>query len=199
VEGGDRGRRPGQHHHRAGARRHLELLAAGSESLLVERALKRWAVTRRCAAIARAGRRWPGPARLIGLHRYPRSWLRGDLLAGVTMAAYSSRRSWRTRRWRACVRRRGELVIAVSALAGVLAAGILYGVLIAIAVPVAELLLQVARLHGAILGLRRGTRPISRVCVKHTRRGIIFGCQRIPPARLAAKHPAISSGRCRFG
>ncbi len=40
------------------------------------------------AAIARAGQRWPGPARLIGLHRYSRSWLRGDLLAGVTVAAY---------------------------------------------------------------------------------------------------------------
>ena len=52
--------------------------------------------------------------------------------------------------------RRGELVIAASALAGVLAAGILYGVLIAIAVSVAELLIRVARPHDAILGLVPG-------------------------------------------
>ena len=52
--------------------------------------------------------------------------------------------------------RRGELVIAGSALAGVLAAGILDGVLIAIAVSVAELLLRVARPHDAILGLVPG-------------------------------------------
>jgi high affinity sulfate transporter 1 len=52
--------------------------------------------------------------------------------------------------------RRGELVIACSALAGVLAAGILYGVLIAITVSVAELLLRVARPHDAILGLVPG-------------------------------------------
>jgi sulfate permease, SulP family len=31
------------------------------------------------------------------------------------------------------------------------------------------------------------------------RRGIIFGCRQIPPARLPAKDPAISSGRCRYG
>jgi sulfate permease, SulP family len=52
--------------------------------------------------------------------------------------------------------RRGELVIAISALAGVLAVGILNGVLIAIAVSVAELLLRVARPHDAILGLVPG-------------------------------------------
>ena len=52
--------------------------------------------------------------------------------------------------------RRGELVIACSALAGVLAAGILNGVLIAITVSVAELLLRVARPHDAILGLVPG-------------------------------------------
>jgi sulfate permease, SulP family len=52
--------------------------------------------------------------------------------------------------------RRGELVIAASALAGVLAAGILDGVLIAISVSVAELLLRVARPHDAILGLVPG-------------------------------------------
>ena len=52
--------------------------------------------------------------------------------------------------------RRGELVIAISALAGVLAVGILYGVLIAIAVSVAELLIRVARPHDAILGLVPG-------------------------------------------
>ena len=191
---------------------------------------------RRRAAIARAGQRWPGPARLIGLHRYPRSWLRGDLLAGVTVAAYlvpqvmayaqvaglhpavglwaavpalviyaafgSSRslslgpesttalmtaaaigplvlarpllasfpqaalaaiviyaatRLIDVQAFRRLVAfRRGELVIAGSALAGVLAAGILYGVLIAIAVSVAELLLRVARPHDAILGLAPG-------------------------------------------
>ncbi len=49
--------------------------------------------------------------------------------------------------------RRGELIIAISALAGVLVAGILYGVLIAIAVSVAELLVRVARPHDAIQGL----------------------------------------------
>jgi sulfate permease, SulP family len=48
--------------------------------------------------------------------------------------------------------RRGELVIAASAFAGVLALGILYGVLVAIGVSVAELLVRVARPHGAILG-----------------------------------------------
>jgi len=52
--------------------------------------------------------------------------------------------------------RRGELVIAASALAGVLAVGILDGVLIAIAVSVAELLLRVARPHDAVLGLVPG-------------------------------------------
>ena len=52
--------------------------------------------------------------------------------------------------------RRGELVIAGSALAGALAAGILDGVLIAIAVSVAELLIRVARPHDAILGLVPG-------------------------------------------
>ena len=52
--------------------------------------------------------------------------------------------------------RRGEMVIMISALAGVLAVGILYGVLIAIAVSVAELLIRVARPHDAILGLVPG-------------------------------------------
>jgi sulfate permease, SulP family len=48
--------------------------------------------------------------------------------------------------------RRGELVIAASAFAGVLVLGILYGVLVAIGVSVAELLIRVARPHDAILG-----------------------------------------------
>lgn len=48
--------------------------------------------------------------------------------------------------------RRGELVIAASAFLGVLVLGILYGVLVAIGVSVAELLLRVARPHDAILG-----------------------------------------------
>ncbi|HEX7163905.1 MAG TPA: sulfate permease [Trebonia sp.] len=48
--------------------------------------------------------------------------------------------------------RRGELVIATAAFAGVLLLGILYGVLAAIGVSVAELLVRVARPHDAILG-----------------------------------------------
>ena len=48
--------------------------------------------------------------------------------------------------------RRGELVIAAAAFLGVLALGILYGVLAAIGVSVAELLVRVARPHDAILG-----------------------------------------------
>jgi sulfate permease, SulP family len=48
--------------------------------------------------------------------------------------------------------RRGELVIAVLACAGVLVFNILYGVLVAVAVSVAELLLRVARPHDAVLG-----------------------------------------------
>ena len=52
--------------------------------------------------------------------------------------------------------RRGELIIAVSACLGVLALGILDGVLVAIGVSVAELLLRVARPHDAILGLVPG-------------------------------------------
>ena len=48
--------------------------------------------------------------------------------------------------------RRTELAIAVSACAGVLAFNILYGVLIAIGLSVADLLVRVARPHDAILG-----------------------------------------------
>jgi len=48
--------------------------------------------------------------------------------------------------------RRGELVIAAAAFLGVLALGILYGVLVAVGVSVAELLVRVARPHDAILG-----------------------------------------------
>ena len=48
--------------------------------------------------------------------------------------------------------RRGELVITAAAFIGVLALGILYGVLVAVGVSVAELLLRVARPHDAILG-----------------------------------------------
>jgi high affinity sulfate transporter 1 len=48
--------------------------------------------------------------------------------------------------------RRGELVIALLACAGVLAFNILYGVLLAVAVSVAELLVRVARPHDAVLG-----------------------------------------------
>jgi len=48
--------------------------------------------------------------------------------------------------------RRGELVIALAACAGVLAFNILYGVLLAVAFSVADLLVRVARPHDAILG-----------------------------------------------
>jgi MFS superfamily sulfate permease-like transporter len=48
--------------------------------------------------------------------------------------------------------RRGELMIALAACAGVLALNILYGVLLAIAVSVADLLVRVARPHDAALG-----------------------------------------------
>jgi sulfate permease, SulP family len=52
--------------------------------------------------------------------------------------------------------RRSELVIAASAFLGVLGLGILYGVLVAIGVSVAELLVRVARPHDAILGIVPG-------------------------------------------
>ncbi len=48
--------------------------------------------------------------------------------------------------------RRGELVVALSACAGVLVFNILYGVLIAVAISVADLLVRVARPHDAVLG-----------------------------------------------
>jgi sulfate permease, SulP family len=48
--------------------------------------------------------------------------------------------------------RRGELVIALAACAGVLVFNILYGVLLAVAVSVAELLVRVARPHDAVQG-----------------------------------------------
>ncbi len=48
--------------------------------------------------------------------------------------------------------RRGELVVALSACAGVLVFNILYGVLIAIGISVADLLIRVARPHDAVLG-----------------------------------------------
>ncbi len=48
--------------------------------------------------------------------------------------------------------RRREFMIAIAACAGVLAFNILYGVLVAIAISVAELLIRVARPHDAILG-----------------------------------------------
>ena len=48
--------------------------------------------------------------------------------------------------------RRAELVIAAAAFLGVLVLGILYGVLVAVGVSVAELLVRVARPHDAILG-----------------------------------------------
>ena len=48
--------------------------------------------------------------------------------------------------------RRGELLVALSACAGVLVLNILYGVLLAIAISVADLLVRVARPHDAVLG-----------------------------------------------
>ena len=48
--------------------------------------------------------------------------------------------------------RRSELVLALVALVGVLAVGILYGVLVAVAVSVADMLRRVARPHDAVLG-----------------------------------------------
>ncbi len=48
--------------------------------------------------------------------------------------------------------RRGELLIALAACAGVLAFNILYGVLLAVAFSVADLLVRVARPHDAVLG-----------------------------------------------
>ncbi len=57
---------------------------------------------------------------------------------------------------RLLVFRRAELVIALSAWAGVLAFNILYGVLVAIGLSVADLLVRVARPHDAIQGLVPG-------------------------------------------
>jgi sulfate permease, SulP family len=48
--------------------------------------------------------------------------------------------------------RRGELVVALSACVGVLVLNILYGVLLAVAISVADLLVRVARPHDAVLG-----------------------------------------------
>jgi len=52
--------------------------------------------------------------------------------------------------------RRAELLIAVAACAGVLALDILYGVLVAIALSVADLLVRVARPHDAVQGIVPG-------------------------------------------
>ncbi|MEV6394719.1 sulfate permease [Streptomyces sp. NPDC051907] len=52
--------------------------------------------------------------------------------------------------------RRSELLLAVAALAGVLAFDILYGILLAVGLSVAEMLARVARPHDAILGLVEG-------------------------------------------
>jgi high affinity sulfate transporter 1 len=52
--------------------------------------------------------------------------------------------------------RRSELVIALAAFAGVLLVGILYGVLLAVGISIAELLVRVARPHDAVLGLVPG-------------------------------------------
>jgi len=52
--------------------------------------------------------------------------------------------------------RRAELAIAIVTCVGVLAFNILYGVLVAIGLSVADLLARVARPHDAVLGLVRG-------------------------------------------
>jgi SulP family sulfate permease len=52
--------------------------------------------------------------------------------------------------------RRNELLLALAALAGVLVFDILYGVLVAVALSVAEMLARVARPHDAILGIVPG-------------------------------------------
>jgi MFS superfamily sulfate permease-like transporter len=52
--------------------------------------------------------------------------------------------------------RRSELVLALVALAGVLGFGILYGILVAVAVSLADLLARVARPHAAVLALVPG-------------------------------------------
>lgn len=52
--------------------------------------------------------------------------------------------------------RRSELLLALAALVGVLAFGILYGVLLAVGLSVAEMLARVARPHDAILGVVPG-------------------------------------------
>ena len=52
--------------------------------------------------------------------------------------------------------RRSELVLALTAFAGVLVLNILYGVLVAVGVSVADLLRRVARPHDAILGQVQG-------------------------------------------
>ncbi|MEV5408792.1 sulfate permease [Thermopolyspora sp. NPDC052614] len=52
--------------------------------------------------------------------------------------------------------RRSELLLAFASLAGVLAFGILYGVLLAVGLSVAEMLARVARPHDAILGIVPG-------------------------------------------
>jgi len=52
--------------------------------------------------------------------------------------------------------RRSELLLALGALAGVLVLGILYGVLLAIALSVADMLVRVARPHDAVQGLVPG-------------------------------------------
>ena len=60
--------------------------------------------------------------------------------------------------------RRGELVVALSACAGVLVLNILYGVLLAVAISVADLLVRVAQPHDAVLGRVLGAG-------RHARRG----------------------------
>lgn len=52
--------------------------------------------------------------------------------------------------------RRGELMIALATMAGVVVLGVLYGVLVAVVVSVVELLRRLARPHDAVLGIAPG-------------------------------------------
>ncbi|MCK2218601.1 sulfate permease [Actinomadura sp. ATCC 31491] len=84
----------------------------------------------------------------------------GPLLAGLPAAAlgaivvYAATRLVEPAEFRRLARfRRAELLLALGALAGVLVFDILYGILLAVALSVAEMLARVARPHDAVLGL----------------------------------------------
>ena len=87
----------------------------------------------------------------------------GPLLAGFPTAAlgavviYAALRLIDVKEFRRIARfRRSELVLALATVVGVLAAGILYGVLIAVGLSVLDLLRRVARPHDGVLGYAPG-------------------------------------------